>query len=745
MTNKYEMEMGGRVLEFEFGKVANLANGSVTIKVGDVVLLVTACAKDESMDVDFLPLTIEVNEKAYAAGKLPGGFFKREARPPEEAILNARLIDRPLRPLFPNNYHNDTQVVVTVLSTDLEFPYSSLGIVGASVALMVSDIPFDDPVGACEIGYLDGELIVNPSYEQLEASDLHLTVAGTSEAIMMVEAGANFVSEELLLEALELAQENNVKLANLQKKIAEEIGKSKTTLEEPEPDYIVPATAAQNIEDMYEKGLSKSELSIQKKQLIEEMINQLSDAEDAEDITKKVKGEISSIEKDVIRRRIIESNKRPDNRKLDEIRELESEVKVLPRVHGSAIFRRGETQALGALTLASLSEKQRLDYLSPLTEKRFMFHYNFPPYSVGETGRFFTGRREMGHGALAERAIKPVIPSEDDWPYTLRIVSDVLSSNGSTSMASVCAGTLSLMDGGVPITEPVAGIAMGLILDSSGKYAVLTDIQGLEDHLGDMDFKVAGTRSGVTALQMDIKVKGITPKIMSEALEQAKKARFEILDHMESTLSTPRDEVSEYAPKTLKIMVPVDKIGMVIGSGGSTIKGIIEEFSVTMDINDDGEVRIGGMQSEDLAGAKNRVEQIVKDVEIGDVYEGKVVKLMDFGAFVNILPGKDGLVHISEIQEERVDSVESVLEEGQELKVIVKRIDDQNRIDLSARVDDYLSGELSLEEASQSPRRSRDSNRRDSNRRDSNRRNDRNRNRKEIRRGDNTKPPSLRG
>ena len=701
MINKYELELGGRVFEFEFGKIANLAGGAVTIKVDDTVLLVTACARDEAMDVDFLPLTVEVQEKSYAAGKMPGGFFKREGRPSEQAILNCRLVDRPLRPLFPKNYHNDTQIAITVLSTDLEFPYSSLGILGASMALMVSDIPFSEPVGACEIGYIDGELIVNPTYEQLESSDLQLTVAGTSEAIMMVEAGANFVSEELLLEALELAQENNIKMAELQKKIVKEIGKEKNVIEEKLNEPVINAEllndSAEKINQLYEKGLSKSELSDEKKKLIEELADKI-EIEDESDDLNKVKDEISSLEKNIVRERILDKGVRPDNRKSDEIRDLESEVGVLPRVHGSSLFKRGETQALGTVTLASLSEKQKLDFLSPITEKTFMLHYNFPPYSVGESGRFMTSRREQGHGALAERAIKPVLPSEEDWPYAMRVVSDIMSSNGSTSMASVCAGILSLMDGGVPIKETVAGIAMGLILNPDGKYAILTDIQGLEDHLGDMDFKVAGSRSGVTALQMDIKVKGVTPQILSEALEQAKKARLEIIDHMEETLPEPREDVSEFAPKTVKIQIPKDKIGMVIGSGGSTIKEIVSEFDVTIDISDDGTVSIGGVESVRIENAIEKIQSIIKDVEVGDVYQGKVVKLMDFGAFVNILPGKDGLVHISEISDERVDSVESAYEVGQEVEVIVKKIDNQNRIDLSARVEKYLSGELSFEE-----------------------------------------------
>jgi len=702
MTNKYELELGGRVFEFEFGKIANLADGAVTIKVDDTVLLVTACARDEAMDVDFLPLTVEVQEKSYAAGKMPGGFFKREGRPSEQAILNCRLVDRPLRPLFPKNYHNDTQIAITVLSTDLEFPYSSLGILGASMALMVSDIPFNEPVGACEIGYVDGELIVNPTYEQLELSDLQLTVAGTSEAIMMVEAGANFVSEELLLEALELAQENNIKMAELQKKIVKEIGKEKNVVEEELIEPVINTefldATAEKINQLYDKGLSKSELSDEKKKLIKELSDKIEIEDESDDLI-RVKDEISSLEKDIVRDRILDKGVRPDNRKSDEIRDLESEVGVLPRVHGSSIFKRGETQALGTVTLASLSEKQKLDFLSPLTEKTFMLHYNFPPYSVGESGRFMTSRREQGHGALAERAIKPVLPSEEDWPYAMRVVSDILSSNGSTSMASVCAGILSLMDGGVPIKETVAGIAMGLILNPDGKYAILTDIQGLEDHLGDMDFKVAGSRSGVTALQMDIKVKGVTPQILSEALEQAKKARLEIIDHMEETLPEPREEVSEFAPKTVKIQIPTDKIGMVIGSGGSTIKEIVSEFDVTIDISDDGTVSIGGVESERIENAIEKIQSIIKDVEVGDVYQGKVVKLMDFGAFVNILPGKDGLVHISEISDERVDSVESAYEVGQEVEVIVKKIDNQNRIDLSARVEKYLSGELKFEES----------------------------------------------
>ena len=569
------------------------------------------------------------------------------------------------------------------------------------MALMVSDIPFSEPVGACEIGYVDGELIVNPTYEQLESSDLQLTVAGTSEAIMMVEAGANFVSEELLLEALELAQENNIKMAELQKKIVKEIGKEKNVIEEKLNEPVINAelldASAEKINQLYDKGLSKSELSDEKKKLIEELLDKIEIQDESDDLN-KVKDEISSLEKNIVRERILNKGIRPDNRKSDEIRDLESEVGVLPRVHGSSLFKRGETQALGTVTLASLSEKQKLDFLSPLTEKTFMLHYNFPPYSVGESGRFMTSRREQGHGALAERAIKPVLPSEEDWPYAMRVVSDIMSSNGSTSMASVCAGILSLMDGGVPIKETVAGIAMGLILNPDGKYAILTDIQGLEDHLGDMDFKVAGSRSGVTALQMDIKVKGVTPQILSEALEQAKKARLEIIDHMEETLPEPREDVSEFAPKTVKIQIPKDKIGMVIGSGGSTIKEIVSEFDVTIDISDDGTVSIGGVESVRIENAIEKIQSIIKDVEVGDVYQGKVVKLMDFGAFVNILPGKDGLVHISEISDERVDSVESAYEVGQEVEVIVKKIDNQNRIDLSARVEKYLSGELSFEE-----------------------------------------------
>ena len=700
MTNKYEMESGGRVLELEFGKIAKLANGSVTITVGETIILVTACSKSDPMDVDFLPLTVEVNEKAYAAGKIPGGFFKREARPPEEAILNARLVDRPLRPLFPKSFHNDTQIAITVLSTDLTFPYSSLGIIGASAALMVSDIPFNDPVGACEVGLVEGELIINPSYEQLAESDLQLTVAGTEDAIMMVEAGAKFVSEETLLEALELAQSHNAEIARLQKTIATEIGKDKFEIPEVIEEKIInnEEEISKKFNEIYDNSDSKDEVSSKKKDLYEEIINQILNDDSAEDLESKIKNEFSSLEKSVVRKRIVENSVRPDKRTLNEIRELESEITVLPRVHGSSIFRRGETQALGTMTLAALSEKQKLDYLAPITEKRFMLHYNFPPYSVGETGRFMTGRREMGHGALAERALKPILPSEEDFPYTIRVVSDILGSNGSTSMASVCAGTLSLMDGGVPITEPVAGIAMGLIMNDEGKYSVLTDIQGLEDHLGDMDFKVAGSKSGVTALQMDIKIKGITAQIMKEALEQAKTARFEILDHMNETISSPKEEVSRYAPKNVKISIPKEKIGMVIGSGGSTIKEIVSEFEVTVDISDDGTVSIGGVESERIDKAIDRINMIIKDVEVGDVYQGKVVKLMDFGAFVNIMPGKDGLVHISEISDERVDSVESAYEVGQEVEVIVKKIDDQKRIDLSARVEKYLSGELSLEE-----------------------------------------------
>ena len=684
---KYSLDINGNELSVEVGRVANLANGSCVLTLGETVVLATASAlKNAKEGVDFLPMTVDVQEKAYALGKLPGGFFKREGRPTTDATLVCRLIDRPLRPLFPKSYHNDTQIIISVLSSDETNPYDALGIIGASISLAISDIPFQDPVGACVIGLIDDELIVNPTYEQLQESKLDLTVAGTEDAIMMVESGSEFVGEDTLLEALKLAQDVNGKIVEFIKEIVKEIGKEKWEIDESDDSLEdiknkINSNYIEDIQKIVRSSDNKTEKINKYNSLREKIVAENSEEFEEESINVS----LDSIEKKEIRNALLNDGIRPDGRDFDEIRELSSEVRYLPRVHGSGIFTRGETQILNAVTLAPLAEAQKLDGFNPVKEKFFIHHYNFPPFSVGEPGRMMTGRREVGHGALAERAIIPVLPSLEDFPYTIRSVSEALSSNGSTSMASVCSSSLALMDAGVPISSPVAGIAMGLITDESGKFVVLTDIQGAEDHIGDMDFKVAGTKDGVTALQMDIKVKGITFEIMEQALEKARIARLQILDHMSSTISEVSKEVSKYAPKITTINVPQEKIGAVIGSGGATIKGLQSEFDVSINIDEDGKVMIGANNSETADKVVDAINSIIKDVETGDVYDAKVVKLMNFGAFAEILPGKQGLIHISEISTERVENVESVLSVGDNVEVKVIKVDKQGRIDLSIK------------------------------------------------------------
>ena len=684
---KYSLDINGNELSVEVGRVANLANGSCVLTLGETVVLATASAlKDAKEGVDFLPMTVDVQEKAYALGKLPGGFFKREGRPTTDATLVCRLIDRPLRPLFPKSYHNDTQIIISVLSSDETNPYDALGIIGASISLAISDIPFQDPVGACVIGLIDDELIVNPTYEQLQESKLDLTVAGTEDAIMMVESGSEFVGEDTLLEALKLAQDVNGKIVEFIKEIVKDIGKEKWEIDESDDSLEdiknkINSVYLEDIQKIVRSSDNKTEKINKYNSLREKIVAENSEEFEEESINVS----LDSIEKKEIRNALLNDGIRPDGRDFDEIRELSSEVRYLPRVHGSGIFTRGETQILNAVTLAPLAESQKLDGFNPVKEKFFIHHYNFPPFSVGEPGRMMTGRREVGHGALAERAIIPVLPSLEDFPYTIRSVSEALSSNGSTSMASVCSSSLALMDAGVPISSPVAGIAMGLITDESGKFVVLTDIQGAEDHIGDMDFKVAGTKDGVTALQMDIKVKGITFEIMEQALEKARIARLQILDHMSSTISEVSKEVSKYAPKITTINVPQEKIGAVIGSGGATIKGLQTEFDVSINIDEDGKVMIGANNSETADKVVSAINSIIKDVETGDVYNAKVVKLMNFGAFAEILPGKQGLIHISEISTERIENVESVLSVGDNVEVKVIKVDKQGRIDLSIK------------------------------------------------------------
>ncbi|MFL2977524.1 MAG: polyribonucleotide nucleotidyltransferase [Candidatus Thalassarchaeaceae archaeon] len=686
-VKNYSLDIKGKKIEVEIGKVANLANGSCVITLGETVILATSSASKQAKEgIDFLPLTVDVQEKAYALGKLPGGFFKREGRPTTDATLVCRLIDRPLRPLFPKSYHNDTQIIISVLSSDESNPYDALGIIGSSISLAISDIPYSDPVGACVIGYVNDELVVNPTYEELQNSKLNLTVAGTEDAIMMVESGSEFVSESLLLEALKLAQDVNGQIVRFINEIVADCGKDKWEVADEQDELVDIKT---KINDSYLDDLRsvvKSEDNKTDKQekydsLREKIMNELSEEFEESDINMS----LDYIEKKEIRDALLNEEIRPDGRNFDEIRELTSDVRYLPRVHGSAIFTRGETQIMNAVTLAPLSEAQKLDGFNPVKEKFFIHHYNFPPFSVGEPGRMMTGRREVGHGALAERAVLPVLPNIEDFPYTIRSVSEALSSNGSTSMASVCSASLALMDAGVPIKSPVAGIAMGLITGENDKYVVLTDIQGAEDHIGDMDFKVAGTKEGVTALQMDIKVKGITFEIMEVALDKAKSARMKILDHMSETISETSKELSKYAPRITTINVPQDKIGAVIGSGGSTIKGLQQEFDASINIDEDGKVMIGTNNSEISEKVVDAIKAIIKDVEAGDTYDAKVVKIMNFGAFAEVAPGKQGLIHISEISKERVEDVESVLSVGEEVKVKVLKIDRQGRIDLSIK------------------------------------------------------------
>lgn len=678
-------------MSFETGRVAAQASGAVTVKYGGLMLLATATAsKEPRTGIDFLPLTVDVAEKAYAVGKMPGGFFKREGRPNTEAILAARLCDRPLRPLFPKGFHNETQLIITILAADEVNPHATLGIVGASAALTISDIPFDDPIGACNIGLINNKLVVNPTYQELEQSALDLTVAGTDDAIMMVEAGAEFVSESILLDALMLAQEVNGEIVAQIRDMQNAIGKTKWELPEPsekenESKQATREFVGNKIKDALAMSDGKTDRQVAVSAIMSDAKATLLDENSNLDPL-HVQSELYSLEKEAVRDGILQEGKRPDGRSLSEIRPLDSMVGYVPRVHGSAIFQRGETQVLDILTLASAGEAQKLDNLSPITSNRFIHHYNFPPYSTGEAGRFgFTGRREVGHGSLAERALRPVIPDENVFPYTIRLVSEVLASNGSTSMGSVCAGTLALMDGGVPIVAPVAGIAMGLITDGKGRAEVLTDIQGAEDHAGDMDFKVAGTQDGVTALQMDIKVKGISFEVMSKALEDARIARLKILDHMTQTMEKPREDLREGAPRMVTVQIPTDKIGALIGPGGSNIKGMQEQYGVSIDVDDTGTVVIGSTSSETVEEVSKAIRLMTKEIKVGEIYTGKVVKIMDFGCFVNLIPGKDGMVHISELSDSRVPTVESVAREGQELTVMVVNVDQTGRVDLSVR------------------------------------------------------------
>ncbi|MFC2723543.1 polyribonucleotide nucleotidyltransferase [Granulicatella adiacens] len=689
----FSYNWGGRQLQVEIGQLAKQANGAVLVRYGDTVVLTAAVGTKQAKDTDFFPLTVNYEEKMYAAGKIPGGFIKREGRPSEHATLTARLIDRPIRPMFAEGFRNEVQITNTVMSVDPNCPPEMAAMFGSSLALCISDIPFDGPIAGVDVGRVNGEYVINPTTEQKENSDIELSVAGTATAINMVESSAKEVNEEDMLGALLFGHEEIKKLVAFQEEIVREVGKEKMEVTLLSFD---PAIEAQ-VKDLFsqamvhaiqteEKLAREANIEKVKETAIEHFEAVLDENDEKAGLLKQVSQLVDNLEKDEVRRLITEEKVRPDGRKIDEIRPLASEIDLLPRVHGSGLFTRGQTQALTSATLAPLGEYQVIDGLGIEEGKRFIHHYNFPQFSVGSVGRAGSpGRREIGHGALGERALKQVIPSPEDFPYTIRLVSEVLESNGSSSQASICAGTLALMAAGVPIKAPVAGIAMGLISDGTN-YTVLTDIQGLEDHLGDMDFKVAGTKDGITALQMDIKIQGITEQILREALTQAKKARFEILEELTSTIAEPRKELSPYAPKIEMISIHPDKIKVVIGRGGETINSIIDETGVKIDIDQEGHVSIASTDAAMIQRAKEIIEDLTREIEVGQVYEGTVRRIEKFGAFVEIAKGKDGLVHISELAHERVGKVEDVLALGDKVTVKVIEIDGQGRINLSRKV-----------------------------------------------------------
>lgn len=687
----YETELAGRKLTFEIGKYANLANSSIMVRYGETAVLATVVASKEPKEIDFFPLTVNYEERLYAVGKIPGGFIKREGRPSEKAILASRLIDRPIRPLFPEGFRHEVQVVTTVMSVDQDCSPEIAAMIGTSAALSISDIPFSGPIAGVIVGRVDGEFVINPTVEQMEKSDLHLTVAGTKDGINMVEAGAQEIPEEIMLEAIMKGHEVIQQIVAFQEKMVEEVGVAKMETEL----YRVDEGIDVRVRDLATEKLITAIQVVEKQarqqaidQVKEEVLANLQEEMDEEVFAEKEKEIIQvldTIVKEEVRRLILEEGKRPDGRTVDEIRPLISEIHILPRTHGSGLFRRGQTQVLSICTLGALGDVQILDGLDLEESKRFMHHYNFPPFSVGEARPMRApGRREIGHGALGERALEPIIPSEEEFPYTIRVVSEVLESNGSTSQASICASTLALMDAGVPIKAPVAGIAMGLVKEGDN-VSILTDIQGLEDHLGDMDFKVAGTRKGVTALQMDIKITDIDRPILEQALAQAKKARMAILDNMEATISEPKAELSPYAPKIVTIRIHPDKIRDVIGPSGRVINKIIEETGVKIDIEQDGRIYIASPNQEMNLRAKQIIEDLVREVEVGQVYLGTVKRIEKYGAFVEIFSGKEGLVHISQLDLNRVNKVQDVVNVGDSIRVKVMEIDEQGRINLSRK------------------------------------------------------------
>ena len=682
-----KMEIAGRELTIETGTLARQASGSVVITYGDTVALVTATAnKEEGEDRGFFPLMVEYREKYYASGRIPGGFFKREARPSEKEIIASRLTDRPLRPLFPEGFNAETQVLINLLSYDGENHGDVLGTIGASAALLISDIPWNGPVATVRVGRLDGEFVVNPTVPQLEESDMEVIVSGTDDSIVMVEGESDFISEEDFLSAIQYAHEVIKDIINLQRELAKECGKQKRNVSEK----IVNEELNSDIDSLIKGKISDFNNPKDKHSRYEDIrlfrndiVEQLSDKypDDGGKIKSYIDGKIS----DDLRSKTLDGV-RADGRKLDEVRSIDVMTSVLPRAHGSAVFTRGETQALATLTLGNKRDEQMIDGIEGLSYKRHMLHYNFPPFSVGEARmRFSLSRREVGHGNLAERSVSKILPDFEDFPYTIRLVSEVLESNGSSSMATVCSSVLAMMDGGVPIKEPVAGVAMGLIMESKDKYAILTDILGTEDHLGDMDFKVAGTKDGITAIQMDLKIDGLPVDIMTKALQQAKDARLHILSKMEEALPKTRDALSEYAPKVYQAKIPVDRIGEFIGPGGKNIKALCEEYECEINIEEDGQCVIMGLDASSMQKALEVVESYNLVPNIGDIYDVEIVKILEFGAFARIAPGRDGLIHISEIALERVEKVEDYLKMGQKVKVKLIKMDDQGKISLSLK------------------------------------------------------------
>jgi len=703
MVKQYRTTFGDSEVVIETGKLAQQAGGAVTVRLGDSMVLVTATASKEPREgIDFFPLTVDYEERRYAAGKIPGGFFKREGRPSTEAILLCRMIDRPLRPLFPKGYRNDVQVIVTALSADQEHQIDMISAIGASAALTISDIPFMGPIGAVRVGYIDGEYVINPTVSQMENSTLDLTVAGTAESVLMIEAGASEVPEDMMLEGIRRGHEAMQDVIALQRQMAEEMGKEKNPGVRHVLDEQLVARvrelASEPLGALVAEGAARGDRREAEEAIRNQVLEQLGPDVDA----KQVGEAFEDLFKDLMRRRILETGIRVDGRDLRTIRPLSAEVGLLPRTHGSGLFTRGETQVLSIATLGTSSDEQMIESLSGDTSKSYMHHYNFPPYSTGEAYPLRgPRRREIGHGALAEKALIPVLPREGEFPYTIRVVSEVLSSNGSTSMASTCACTLALLDAGVPLKASVAGIAMGVITEGD-RWAVLTDIQGLEDHLGDMDFKVTGTTKGVTAIQLDIKITGLRDEIIEETLRRAREARLQILDVMNASISEPREELSAYAPRIQTIQIPVAKIGALIGPGGKTIRGIVEETGVKIDVEDDGTVYIASVDGDGAAQALKRITELTATPEIGRIYTGKVVRTTDFGAFVEILPGQDGLVHISQLADYRVGTVEDVCKVGDEIMVMVIDVDSQGKIKLSRQA--VLEG-WTAEEARQRDRK----------------------------------------